>query len=62
MKKTITVTTLAACTLTLLAGNAIACGESLFRVGKGVAFREYTAPLPGSILVVAKTEAELELV
>jgi len=62
MNKTITLTTLAACMLTLLAGNAIACGESLFRVGKGVAFREYTAPLPGSILVVANTEAELELV
>jgi len=62
MKKTITLTTLAACMLALLAGNAFACGESLFRVGKGVAFREYTAPLPGSILVVANTEAELALV
>ena len=62
MKKNITVTALAACMLTLFAGNAFACGESLFRVGKGVAFREYTAPLPGSILVVAKTEAELALV
>lgn len=61
-KKTMTLTTLAACILTLLAGNAFACGESLFRVGKGVAFREYTAPLPGSILVVANTEAELALV
>jgi hypothetical protein len=62
MKKTMTRTTLAGCILTLLAGNALACGESLFRVGKGVAFREYTAPLPGSILVVANTEAELALV
>ncbi len=62
MKKTITLATLAGCILTLLAGNAFACGESLFRVGKGVAFREYTAPLPGSILVVANTEAELALV
>jgi hypothetical protein len=59
MKQTITLVT---CMLTLLAGNAFACGESLFRVGKGVAFREYTAPLPGSILVVANTEAELALV
>ena len=62
MKKTITLATLAGCILTLLAGNAFACGESLFRVGKGVAFREYSAPLPGSILVVANTEAELALV
>jgi len=62
MKKIITLATLAGCLLTLLAGNAFACGESLFRVGKGVAFREYTAPLPGSILVVANTEEELALV
>ena len=62
MKKTITLTTLAGCILTLLVGNAFACGESLFRVGKGVAFREYSAPLPGSILVVASTETELALV
>jgi len=62
MKKIITLTTLAGCILTLLASNAFACGESLFRVGKGVTFREYTAPLPGSVLVVAKTESELALV
>jgi hypothetical protein len=62
MNKTITLATLTGCFLALLAGNALACGESLFRVGKGVAFREYTAPLPGSILVVANTEAELALV
>jgi hypothetical protein len=62
MKKTMTLATFAGCTMALLAGNALACGESLFRVGKGVAFREYTAPLPGSILVVANTEAELALV
>ena len=62
MKKTITLTTLAGCILALLASNAFACGESLFRVGKGVAFREYSAPLPGSILIVASTEAELALV
>ena len=62
MKKTMTLATLAGCILTLLAGSALACGESLFRVGKGVAFREYTAPLPGSILAVANTEAELALV
>ncbi|MDX1556398.1 MAG: hypothetical protein R3212_10260, partial [Xanthomonadales bacterium] len=31
-------------------------------VGKGVGFREYTAPLPGSVLVVAKTPAEMAMV
>ena len=49
-------------TFAMLAGTVNACGESLFRVGKGVAYREYSAPLPGSILVVANTEAELEMV
>jgi hypothetical protein len=38
---------------------AQACGESLFRVGKGMAYREYTAPLPGSIVVVAQSESDL---
>ncbi len=37
---------------------AMACGESLYRVGKGVTYREYTAPLPGTILIVAKDETE----
>jgi len=36
---------------TLIAGNALACGDSLYRVGKGVSYRVYTAPLPGSVLV-----------
>jgi len=35
----------------LIAGNALACGDSLYRVGKGVSYRVYTAPLPGSVLV-----------
>jgi hypothetical protein len=39
--------------------GAFACGESLFRVGKGVDFRQYTTPLPGNILAVANGEAEL---
>jgi len=42
--------------------TAFACGESLFRVGKGVGFREYTAPLPGGVLVVANTPAEMAMV
>ncbi len=35
----------------VIAGNALACGDSLYRVGKGVSYRVYTAPLPGSVLV-----------
>ena len=40
------------------AQTALACGESLYRVGKGVTYREYTAPLPGTILIIAKDEQE----
>ena len=36
--------------------EAIACGDSLYRVGKGVAYRVYTAPLPGSVLVYGQSE------
>ena len=36
---------------TLITGTALACGDSLYRVGKGVSYRVYTAPLPGSVLV-----------
>ena len=44
----------------LVAGNALACGDSLYRVGKGVSYRVYTAPLPGSVLVYGQGEgAEL---
>lgn len=41
--------------------NAIACGDSLYRVGKGVSYRVYTAPLPGSVLVYGQTEGAKEL-
>ena len=46
----------------VISANSFACGESLFRVGKGLNYREYTAPLPGNILVVARTEGELAMV
>lgn len=34
-----------------LSAGALACGDSLYRVGKGVAYRTYSAPLPGNLLV-----------
>ncbi len=37
---------------------AVGCGESLFRVGTGVSYREYQAPLPGNILMVTRTASE----
>ena len=62
MKKTTATVSILGLLLGLMTANAFACGESLFRVGKGVGFREYTAPLPGSVLVVANTPAEMALV
>lgn len=55
-------TALIACAVPLLSADALACGESLFRVGTGLTYREYTAPFPGNILVVANTEGELAMV
>jgi hypothetical protein len=49
----------AALLVSLTTTNAAACGESLFHVGKGVTFREYTAPLPGKILIVTQSEGGL---
>jgi len=43
------------------ASQAVACGESLYRIGKGVAYRDYIAPLPGTILVVVRTDSEQEM-
>jgi len=40
----------------LIGGNVYACGDSLYRVGKGVSYRVYTAPLPGSVLVYGEGE------
>jgi hypothetical protein len=44
-----------------LAIDAFACGDSLYRVGKGVSYRVYTAPLPGSVLVYGESEGAKEL-
>ena len=41
--------------------NAMACGDSLYRVGKGVSYRVYTAPLPGSVLVYGASEGAQQL-
>ena len=41
--------------------NAFSCGDSLYRVGKGVSYRVYTAPLPGSVLVYGQSEGAKQL-
>lgn len=51
----------AALTVLLFSANALACGDSLYRVGKGVSYRVYTAPLPGSVLVYGQTEGAKQL-
>lgn len=48
---------LAATAAALLSQNVLACGDSLYRVGKGTPYRTYTTPLPGNLLVMA-TSAE----
>jgi hypothetical protein len=45
----------------MLSVDVIACGESLHRIGKGVAYRVYTAPLPGSVLVYGQSEGAKDL-
>ncbi|MDX1480535.1 MAG: hypothetical protein R3315_02605 [Woeseiaceae bacterium] len=60
-KKFLLAPAIAAVLTSLAASPVLACGESLFRVGKGLTYREYTAPLPGNIVVVANTESELAM-
>ena len=45
----------------LFSANILACGDSLYRVGKGVSYRVYTAPLPGSVLVYGQSESAQQL-
>lgn len=48
--------------VTLTAANlAQACGDSLYRAGKGIAYRTYTAPLPGNLLIFGESESAMEL-
>ena len=35
---------------------ALACGDSLYRAGKGVSYRTYSAPLPGNLLIFGNSE------
>lgn len=49
---------LAATVFVLSSPPAVACSESLFRIGRGVSYREYLAPLPGNILMVTRTASD----
>lgn len=46
---------------TVFSIDVMACGESLHRVGRGVAYRVYTAPLPGNVLVYGHAEGTQQL-
>ena len=41
--------------------DAHACGDSLYRVGTGVSYRQYTAPLPGNVLIYGNSENATDL-
>ena len=58
MRISILVAILSVSATSMMAGNAFACGESMFRVGKDVHYRAYSAPIPGSVLVYARTDDE----
>ena len=38
-----------------------ACGDSLYRVGRDLSYRTYSAPLPGNLLVYADSESARQL-
>jgi len=58
MRKSIVAAVLAASILLVVSEYTLACGESMFRVGKGVHYRAFSAPIPGSVLVYARTDSE----
>ena len=45
----------------LFSVDAFACGDSMYRVGKGVSYRIYTAPLPGNVLVYGQSDSAKQL-
>ncbi len=54
-----TLTTLLAATLFAAAApRTFACGESLYRLGRGIAYRSYSAPLPANVIVFVRSDAE----
>ena len=61
MRKSIVVAIAAAGSMLVVSGSSLACGESVFRVGKGVQYRAFSAPIPGSVLVYARTDNEREV-
>jgi len=58
MRKSVVVVVLALTAASSFSTNVLACGESVFRAGKGVHYRAFTAPIPGTVLVYARNDGE----
>jgi hypothetical protein len=58
MRNSFVVVGLTLATVFALSSNVFACGESVFRAGKGVHYRAFTAPIPGTVLVYARNDEE----
>jgi hypothetical protein len=61
MRMDVLLATLATVAAALVSTDSLACGESMFRVGKGVHYRAYSAPIPGTVLVYARTDEERDV-
>jgi len=58
MRKSFVVVVLTLTAISSFSSSVFACGESVFRAGKGVHYRAFTAPIPGTVLVYARTDSE----
>lgn len=58
MHKFIAFAIVAVVTMAPFSSATYACGESMFRVGKGVHYRAFSAPIPATVLVFARTDSE----
>ena len=55
------ITAIIAFLMLFLSLEVFACGDSLYRIGKGVPYRVYSAPLPGNVLVYGQSEGSKQL-
>lgn len=58
MRKPFVVVVLTLISVSSFSTSVFACGESVFRAGKGVHYRAFTAPIPGTVLVYARSDSE----
>ncbi len=56
-----TAAALALCAVMAFPVIGFACGESLYRVGKGVAYRGYSAPIPATVIVYHSSDSSESL-